>query len=212
MNDDTVVGRPTIEFWYEFASSYSYLAVMRIEALAAAADVRVEWRPFLLGPVFMSLGWNDSPFNIYPPKGRYMWRDLERLCARYRLRLTRPSVFPRNALLAARVACHGQREPWIGAFSRMVMEANFADDRDIGSEQLITELLSSLSLPAAALIAAARQPAGKEALRRQTERACELGLFGAPSFVVGEELFWGNDRLEEALDWARGRSTLPPLG
>lgn len=68
----------TLEFWFEFASSYSYLSVMRVEPLAREAGVEVAWRPFLLGPVFLALGWNDSPFNIYPPKGRYMWRDLAR--------------------------------------------------------------------------------------------------------------------------------------
>ena len=211
MSGETGVGRPTIEFWYEFASSYSYLSVMRIEALAAAAEVEVAWRPFLLGPVFMSLGWNDSPFNIYPPKGRYMWRDLERLCERYGLRLKRPSLFPRNGLLAARVACLGQDQAWIGEFSRRVMQANFADDRDIGAEQVIAELLAGLPLPATAgaLLAAACAPDGKETLRRQTERACQSGLFGAPSFVVAGELFWGNDRLEDALAWAHRKPAAP---
>ncbi len=207
---ETNEAAPRLEFWYEFASSYSYLAVMRIEALAAAAGVAIEWRPFLLGPVFMSLGWNDSPFNIYPPKGRYMWRDLERLCERYGLRLTRPSVFPRNGLLAARIACLGQREPWIGPFSRAVMVANFAEDRDIGSEAVIGELLAGLGLPVGELLTAAGSEANKEVLRAQTALATEIGLFGAPSFRVGGELFWGNDRLEDALEWAgRGRGPAP---
>ncbi|MCB1958146.1 MAG: 2-hydroxychromene-2-carboxylate isomerase [Rhodocyclaceae bacterium] len=198
----TIERTPRIEFWYEFASSYSYLSVMRVEALAAAAGVEVAWRPFLLGPVFMSLGWNDSPFNIYPPKGRYMWRDLERLCSRYGLILTRPSTFPRNGLLAARIACRNHAEPWIGAFSRAVMCANFAEDRDIGDRAVIAELLLGLGLPAEDLLADAGSDAGKAALRSQTERATELGIFGAPSFIVDGELFWGNDRLEDALAWA----------
>ncbi len=67
-----------IEFWYEFGSTYSYPAVMRIEKLAAQAGVGLRWRPFLLGPIFQTLGWNDSPFNIFAAKGRYMWRDLTR--------------------------------------------------------------------------------------------------------------------------------------
>ena len=71
-----------MQLWFEFASTYSYPAVQRIEALAGARGVLVEWKPFLLGPVFRSQGWNDSPFNIYPAKGRYMWRDLERVCAK----------------------------------------------------------------------------------------------------------------------------------
>ena len=198
--------QPTMDFWFEFASSYSYLSVMRIEKLAAAAGVKVRWRPFLLGPVFLSLGWNDSPFNIYPPKGRYMWRDLERLCARYGLALCKPSVFPRNGLLAARVALLGQDEAWIADFAKAVMCANFAEDREISHPAVIGAILSDLGLPADDLLARAASDENKAALRRQTEQATARGLFGAPSFIVGDELFWGNDRLEDALAWAAGKT------
>ena len=198
---------PKVEFWYEFASSYSYLSVMRIEVLAERYGVRVEWRPFLLGPVFLALGWNDSPFNIYPPKGRYMWRDLERLCAKYGLPFRLPSRFPRSGVLAARVALVGVGQGWVAAFSRAAMQANFAEDRDIADPVVITALLTELSLPAEEILAAALDPDNKEALREQTARAGELGLFGAPSFRVGDELFWGHDRMEDALDWAL-RSTV----
>ena len=142
----------TLDVWFEFASSYSYLAVMRIEPLARAAGVTVKWRPFLLGPVFLSLGWNDSPFNIYPPKGRYMWRDLARLAKRYDLPFQVPSRFPRNGLLAARVALLGAEEVWVGDFIRAAMRANFADDRDIADPDLIRAILVGLGLPAEALL------------------------------------------------------------
>lgn len=192
----------TLDFWFEFASSYSYLSVMRIEPLARDAGVTINWRPFLLGPVFLSLGWNDSPFNIYPPKGRYMWRDLARLAARYGLPLTMPSRFPRNGLLAARVAILGASEPWIGDFARAVMSANFAADQDIADPAVIHAILTRLGLPADALLADATAEPNKLALRRQTEQATELGLFGAPSFITPDgEMFWGNDRLEDALAW-----------
>lgn len=192
----------TLDFWFEFASSYSYLSVMRIEPLARDAGVTINWRPFLLGPVFLSLGWNDSPFNIYPPKGRYMWRDLARLAARYGLPLTMPSRFPRSGVLAARVAILGATEPWIGDFARAVMSANFANDQDIADPAVIHAILTRLGLPADALLADATSDANKLALRRQTEKATELGLFGAPSFITPDgEMFWGNDRLEDALAW-----------
>ena len=197
------MSRPVVEFWFEFASTYSYLSVMRIERAAEAAGVDIEWKPFLLGPVFLALGWNDSPFNIYPPKGRYMWRDLECLAEKEGLPFLRPSRFPRNGLLAARVALVGVEEGWVAAFARAVMMANFAEDREIGEEAVIGAILGTLGLPAAEVIARAQADANKLALRCQTERAAELGLFGAPSFRVGEELFWGNDRLEDALAWAR---------
>ena len=196
------MSRPVVEFWYEFASTYSWLSVMRIEPLAETAGVTVEWKPFLLGPVFMALGWNDSPFNIYPPKGRYMWRDLERLAAKEGLPFQRPSRFPRNGLLAARVALVGVEDGWVAPFARAVMTANFAEDREIAEPAVIEDILGKLALPVEEVLARAQLDANKLALRAQTERAAELGLFGAPSFRVGDELFWGNDRLEDALGWA----------
>ena len=83
--------KPTLVFWYEFASTYSYLSAMRIEAEAERAGVAIEWRPFLLGPIFKAQGWTTSPFNIYPAKGRYMVRDIERLAA---ARGLQPSAAP----------------------------------------------------------------------------------------------------------------------
>lgn len=196
--------QPALEFWFEFASTYSYPAAMRIEEAAGAAGVAVVWRPFLLGPIFQSQGWNDSPFNIYEAKGRYMWRDLARICARQGVPLRRPSQFPRNGLAGARVALAGAGEAWCPAFVRALYGANFAEDRDIASPQVLGDVLASLGLDSAEVLARAQAPANKEALRRQTERAVDIGIFGAPSFVAGGELFWGNDRLEEAVAWARG--------
>ena len=97
----------TIDFWFDFASTYSYLTAMRIRPLAAAAGVVVRFRPFLLGPIFKAQGWDTSPFSIYQAKGRYMWRDLERLAADLELPFRRPDPFPQNSLLAARVALAG---------------------------------------------------------------------------------------------------------
>jgi 2-hydroxychromene-2-carboxylate isomerase len=192
-----------LEFWFEFASTYSYLAVERIGELAAKAGVKVVWRPFLLGPIFNSQGWNNSPFNIYPAKGAYMWRDMERLTAEYGLKLRRPSAFPRNGLLAARIALAHDEQPWIGNFVRAVYRANFAEDREISDPAVIGDILKALQLDLGAIFDAASADANKARLKAQTERAIQLGLFGAPSFTIGEELFWGNDRLEQALDFAR---------
>ena len=103
--------RATLEFWYEFASTYSYLAAMRIEAAAREAGVSVRWRPFLLGPIFAAQGWTTSPFNLFPAKGRNMWRDLQREAGRLGLPpLTRPDPFPQNSLSATRAAILGQGE------------------------------------------------------------------------------------------------------
>src|SRR5215831_11760410 len=97
----------TLDFWFDFASTYSYPAAMRIAPLAAEAGVTVRFRPFLLGPIFKAQGWDNSPFNLYPAKGRNMWRDLERLCEDLRLPFRRPEPFPQNSLLPARVAFFG---------------------------------------------------------------------------------------------------------
>jgi 2-hydroxychromene-2-carboxylate isomerase len=193
-----------IDFWFDFASTYSYLAALRIEPLAAARGVTVRWRPFLLGPVFTAMGWNDSPFNIYPSKGRYMWRDMERLCKHYGLPLKKPSRFPRNGIRAARVICAHADADWVPDFARAVFSAGFVEDRDIGERDVVVDLLGKLGLDADALIATAESPEGKELLRHQNDEAFKLDIFGAPSFIVDGELFWGNDRLEQALAWAEG--------
>lgn len=190
-----------VEFWFEFGSTYSYPAALRIEALAKSQGVPIVWKPFMLGPIFRTLGWSDSPFNLQPVKGRYMWRDLERICAELSIPFRRPSQFPRNGLLAARIACWFEGKPWIPEFVRCVYRANFAEDLDISDTSLLESYLNKLGQPGAALIQQAQSPESKEKLRAQTERAVTLGIFGAPTFVVGPELFWGNDRLEAALSW-----------
>jgi 2-hydroxychromene-2-carboxylate isomerase len=190
-----------LEFWFEFASTYSYPAALRVESCARAAGVAIAWRPFLLGPIFGAQGWRDSPFNLYPAKGRYMWRDLERTCARLELEFRRPSQFPRNGLLAARIALVGADRPWGPPFVRAVYHANFVQDLDIADAGVLTAILTRLGQDPEAALDAAHAQATKDALRQETERAMALGIFGAPSFVSGEELFWGNDRLEEAIGW-----------
>jgi 2-hydroxychromene-2-carboxylate isomerase len=188
-----------LELWFEFGSTYSYLSACRIEAVCDAVGVPLRRKPFLLGPIFAAQGWNDSPFNIYPAKGRYMWRDMERQCEKYALPFKRPSQFPRNGLLAARIACSNETALWLPAFVRGVFTANFADDRDISRPEVISEIVSGLGQNAEAMLDRATSTASKQRLREQTERATQLGIFGAPSFIVDGDLFWGNDRLGDAV-------------
>ena len=199
-----MANKPTLDFWLEFASTYSYPAAMRIAALATKNGVAVRWRPFLLGPIFKDLGWTTSPFNVYPAKGRYMWRDLERICGAFELPFARPSPFPQNSLLAARVALIGLEENWGEDFCRDVYRAEFADGGDIGEPGVIGRILKNLGQDADAVIRQSASDDIKSKLRAQTEEAGQLGIFGAPSFVTPDgELFWGNDRLEAALAWVR---------
>jgi 2-hydroxychromene-2-carboxylate isomerase len=176
---------------------------MRVEEIAWSHGRALQWRPFLLGAIFKQQGWNDSPFNIYPIKGRYMWRDLERLCAGLRLPFRKPSQFPRNGLLAARMACVSEKNEWLPEFVRKVFAANFAQDLDIAEPTVLLDCLNGLAKEPTVVLAAASGNQAKSRLHRNTTRAIELGIFGAPTFVVGNELFWGNDRLEAALAWSR---------
>jgi 2-hydroxychromene-2-carboxylate isomerase len=196
--------KPTLTFWYEFASTYSWLAAERIEALAAAADVEVDWRPFLLGPIFVAQGWQSSPFNVYAAKGANMWRDIERHCELMALSPpTRPEPFPQNSLLAARVstALPDATRP---TFSRAVYRAEFTKGRPIADRAVIGEVLRDCGLDSEPTLAEAESAENKAALRAATEQAGAHGIYGAPSFVTPSgELFWGNDRLEQALAWTK---------
>lgn len=192
-----------LEFWYEFASTYSYLSAMRIETAAAARGVTVRWKPFLLGPIFRSQGWENSPFRLYPRKGDYMQRDLERICAARNLTFRLSPLFPQNGLLAARIAMIGAEEGWGAAFTREVFLMQFRDEADISDRTVLTQALRLASQDAAVMMERAQDPAVKNALRSQTESAAALAIFGAPTFITEDrELFWGDDRLDHALEWA----------
>jgi|SRR5579862_149435 len=195
---------PMLDFWFDFASTYSYPAAVRIRALAEEAGVKVRFRPFLLGPIFKAQGWSTSPFNLFEAKGRNMWRDLERICADAGLPFRRPEPFPQNSLLAGRVALVGLAQAWGEAFSVEVFRAQFGDGRSIETGEAIAAILLRLGVAAEPALAAAQSGENKLRLRDQTEQAQRAGVFGAPTFLTTDgELFWGNDRLERALLWAK---------
>jgi 2-hydroxychromene-2-carboxylate isomerase len=194
---------PALDFWVDFASTYSYPAAMRIAPLAATAGVTIRFRPFLLGPIFKAQGWDTSPFNLYPAKGRYMWRDLERLCADLSLPFRQPEAFPQPSLLAARVALVGLAENWGEEFCRAMFEAEFGEAGRIDETATISRLLTRFGVDPGDVLAKAQSDPIKTQLRLETQAAQQLGIFGAPTFVTADgELFWGNDRLEQALAWA----------
>lgn len=191
-----------IEIWFDFGSCYSYLSVLRIEQAAAGHALTVAWRPFLLGPIFKTFGWDTSPFVLHKAKGDYMWKDMARQCVKYAVPWRQPTVFPRRALLPSRVALLGAGQPWIGDYCRRVMRMNFAEDRDIDTPEAVAEVLGQLGLDPQPLLRAACEEPAKQRLREQTEAARARGIFGAPTFFVDGEMFWGNDRLDDALAWA----------
>jgi 2-hydroxychromene-2-carboxylate isomerase len=195
---------PVLDFWFEFASTYSYPAIMRIAPLAREAGIAVRLRPFLLGPLFKAQGWDTSPFTIYPAKGRNMWRDLERISADLDLPFRRPDSFPQNTVQAARIALVGLGANWGEEFCRAVFRAEFGTGRKIDDPAVLGDILAQLHLEPKPVFDAAQTTAIKDGLRSQTAEAQRLGIFGAPSFVTADgELFWGNDRLERALAWAK---------
>jgi len=191
-----------MQFWYEFASTYSYVAAMRVGEECARAGVSVEYKPFLLGPIFTELlGIKDSPFNAQPVRGRYMWRDLERLCQKHALPWRRPTVFPRPSVLAARVSLASG--PAIAQVTRAIFTASFGDDQDISDPEILRRIVAAAGGDGERALALAQTPEVKAQLRANTAEAQRLGVFGAPDFLVGGELFFGQDRLEDAIAWAR---------
>jgi 2-hydroxychromene-2-carboxylate isomerase len=197
--------QPTLDFFFDFASPYACLSALRIRAVAQAARVGVRWRPFLLGPIFRAEGLMDSPLNVYPLRGNYAVRDVARRGRRYGFDVRFPSTFPRNSVLVSRVGLVALKEGWGEAFGEAVYRAEFQEDADIASREVVSALLSGMGQDAERIFALAEAPEAKAALRAETEAAQALGIFGAPSFLVQGELFWGDDRLEDALDWARGQ-------
>jgi 2-hydroxychromene-2-carboxylate isomerase len=192
-----------IEFWYDFASPYAWMAVERIGGLASAAGVAVRWRPFIIGPILRLRPDNPSPFqNATPAQRAYRRRDVERLCARYGLPLRWPTQYPRNSLLAARVA-RAAPDAIRPSLSRALYRANFVGDREIADATILHAVLAAEGHDADALLAAALTEDNKRGLMRDVDEAIARGVFGAPSLLVGDELFWGNDRLELAIAWAQ---------
>lgn len=189
-----------LQFWYDFASPYSWLAA---ERLASSSEIAVEWVPFIIGPILRLRPDNPSPLQNAPPAQRaYRRRDVERLAAKQGLKLRWPSNYPRNGLLGARVArvVPAERRPML---TLAIYRASFVEDREIAEMVVIRDVLTRSGFDAEATLKAALADDNKKALGADVERAIALGIFGAPSFIVGGELFWGNDRLALALDWAR---------
>jgi 2-hydroxychromene-2-carboxylate isomerase len=161
---------PLLDFWFDFASTYSYPAAMQIAPVAQQAGVIVRFRPFLLGPLFKAQGWPTSPFNVYPAKGRYMWRDLKRICFDFDLPFRQPEPFPQNSLLAARVALIGLSDSWGEEFCRSVFRVQFGEGRQIDDPTVISDILSQLRIESAPVLEAARQKRTKPHCARKRKR------------------------------------------
>jgi 2-hydroxychromene-2-carboxylate isomerase len=193
---------PTIAFWYEFSSPYSFLAAERIDALARERGIGVAWKPFLLGAIFKDQG--PTPNLRSPQRAAYMWRDCQRWCDRLGLPFVVPDPFPQYGLFASRVAV-AIPDDVRPAFSRSVYRSFFCAGQRLDSEETVTEALRQTEADLETALATAQTDLVKHALRKQTEEAQAKGIFGAPMLETPDgEFFWGNDRIEEALDWVLG--------
>ncbi len=175
-----------VEFFFDTVSPYSYIASQLIEKMLASHCSKIVWRPFLLGGVFKATG--NQPPAMLPSRGRYMLKDLKRSAALQQIPFSMPSHFPTNSLLAQRVLC-GVAEEEIPMIAHKIYAAYWVDNQNIGDENVLRDLLG-LQLLEKAIDADV-----KETLKQNTQEAVERGAFGAPSFFVGDEMFFGADRL-----------------
>ena len=191
-----------IDFHFDFSSPYSFLASEQIEPLAARHGRTVTFRPTLLGIVFKASG--GAPLTEqYGPKARYSVHDFERSARFAGIRYRHPSKFPIGAVGASRAVLWLQqhRPEKANEFVHAVFRAFFQDDRDISDMAVVAQIAQATGLDGAALMEAAQNPEIKDALRRRVEEAVAAGVFGAPTIVVDDEVFWGNDRLPQIERW-----------
>ncbi|MEO1108422.1 MAG: DsbA family protein [Pseudomonadota bacterium] len=193
---------PEIDFWYSIGSTYSFLTVMRLEDWCAETDATVHWRPFNVRTVMTAQ--QNAPFAGKPEKTAYMWRDIERRAAKYHIHAKLPAPYPISDLgLANQVAFLGMQDGWGQDFTQNLYRIWFEEGIEAGSESALSEALLRCQQDPRLTLARARDADCIAGLEAETERATKLGVFGAPSFVVRDEVFWGDDRLDDALSWAR---------
>lgn len=190
-----------IDFYFDFASPYGYLASLEIDALAAAHGRSVNWRPILLGAVFAVTG--SKPNMQLPLRGDYLKHDIHRIARRQGAPLVWPAVTPVNGLAAARsVWWLSEREPATARrLAAALFHSHWGEGRDIGPADVVATVASGIGVDGAALLAAIAEQRIKDRLRAETDGALARGVFGAPFFIVGGEPFWGWDRLPMLAEW-----------
>lgn len=190
----------SIDFWYSIGSTYSYLTVMRLTDYARIHSVRFNWRPFDVRSIMIEQ--KNIPFTNKPIKSSYMWNDIARRAAKYQLTFSTPVPYPLDDLaLANQVALLGMREGWGEAYSVEAYRLWFVEGHLAGSEPNLKESIRCAGQDPDRVLEAARSPDIADALASQTAQCRDMGIFGAPSFVVDNEIFWGDDRLDDAVSW-----------
>jgi 2-hydroxychromene-2-carboxylate isomerase len=191
-----------IDFWFTMGSTYSYLSVMRLGELERSSGIRFSWRPFHLLVILQEM--KHVPFADKPAKSAYMWRDIERRAAMYGLPVSLPVPYPaKQSIMANLVAIVGMRQGWGVDFVRAAYRRWFQLGQETGSEPNVSESLRDIGQEPQSVLALANATDTTAALIAETEVAKKLGIFGSPTFVVGRELFWGDDRRDDAISWHR---------
>ena len=193
---------PVLDFFYFFGSGYAYPSVMRIGRLAEEAGVDVHWRPFSVRALMQE---NGARLREQPRKMAYIWRDIERRSALHGIPFRAPPPWPTDPQqLANHVAIVAAMQGWLADYTQASFRDWYLEGRELGDDANLRRILASLGRDPDSVIAAAKSPATLARYDEETDAARRLGIFGSPSFVAEGEVFWGDDRLEEALDWARG--------
>ncbi len=190
-----------IEFYFDFASPYGYLASLRIDEVAARHDRTVVWRPILLGVIFKLTGMKA---NVHQPlRGEYLRHDTARCARDLGVPFTFPAAMPLNPVAASRAVywleIHDARQA--RALAVAIYHAHWGEGRDLESPSAVADVAATLGIDSAALLEGIQQPDVKDRLRRETETAIARGVFGAPFFLVDDEPFWGADRLDQIDRW-----------
>jgi len=194
-----------IDFWFSIGSTYTYLTVMRIDEVAQRSRQNFQWRPFDVRAVMIAM--DNIPFSTKPIKARYMWRDLERRALMYGVPWLGIPPYPlKHLTFVNRIALIGAREGWCAAYARAAYRRWFCEGCDVSVEPDLSGSLRDISQDPKRVLELAISDEWKAALEAETNEARALGIFGAPTFAVGEEIFWGDDRLDDAIAWRR-RST-----
>jgi 2-hydroxychromene-2-carboxylate isomerase len=198
-----------LDFFFFYGSTYTYLTVMRIEQAAARAGVEVRWRPFNVREIMIEQ--NNIPFRGKPVKMRYMWRDIERRAARYDIPFSHVPTYPVDPEnLANRVGVVSAIEGWCPEYTKATYRAWFLEDRPPGDPEHLGALLRTLGKDPEAVISMADSQEIRDEYDSETSVARRMGIFGSPTFAVGDEIFWGDDRLEDALEWCNGKRAEAP--
>ena len=191
-----------IDFWFTMGSTYSYLSVMRLGEIEAKLGIKFRWRPF--ANIGALTGATQVPFPQMASKTRYMWRDLERRAAKYGIPLRLPISYPiSNSKATNCVALLGMREGWGQQFVKASYRRWFLHGEENGGEPNMRAALAECGQDFDRVVRQAQMDTAKHDLEKETDEARTIGVFGSPTFVVGGELFWGDDRLEDAINWYR---------